>query len=380
MEWLREYAKSDRQKEVVEARIRCGSNRKAAKELGVSRRTVDQIIQRIESYADTQDSISGELCRGKALPGFATKRLSTAYNKDGDPVLQWHIQEAEKQTLEDYQEHVKEVFSDIKPCKPIRAPKRSNSELASCYIIGDHHFGMYAWSEETGGDDYDTEIAEKVLTEAAQKLVARSPDSEVGYLINLGDFLHANDSTSQTPASKNALDTDGRMGRVMRRAGLLIKSLLELMLHKHKTVVLINARGNHDPDASLWLNEVCRAYFHDEPRITIKDNFNKFVWFEFGNNLVVTHHGDKITWAKMYEAITRNLSNEWGKCRYRFGWTGHLHHEESKEIGGMKFERFGVLAPPDAWHAGSGYGASRTMTCIVLHKENGRDTRLEVGV
>lgn len=381
MEEYLPYATTARQVEALNAVIKTKSHRQAAKLLGISSQAVDGLVKRVLKNAGEGGYAPKQNLNHPVIPGFATKRVSTAYNKDGDIALQWHIQEAEKQSLEEIQQGLIEAFSELRGrYKTIPEPKNNNKDLASCYNIGDHHFGMYAWSDETGSDDYDTDIAEKLLISATQKLVARSPDSELGVLINLGDFLHANDSTSTTPASKHALDTDGRMGRVGRRAGLLLKSLIELMLIKHKRVLVINSRGNHDPDASMWLNEVLRAYFCNEKRVEIKDNYNKFVWFTFGRNLVVTHHGDKITWAKMHEAVTRNLSKEWGECRFRYGWTGHLHHESSKEIGGMKFERFGVLAPPDAWHSGSGYGSERTMTCIVLHKEKGRDTRLEVNV
>ncbi|TNF08539.1 MAG: hypothetical protein EP323_01265 [Gammaproteobacteria bacterium] len=264
--------------------------------------------------------------------------------------------------------------------EPTKAPKDADADLMSCYLIGDHHFGMYAWSEETGGDDYDTDISSELLMQTTRRLVDRSPNAETGVLINVGDFLHANDTTSQTPSSKHALDTDGRMGRVGRLAGLLLKALIHRMLKKHKKVVVINARGNHDPDASMWLNEVVRAYFHNEPRVEVKDNFSKFVWFDFGQNLIVVHHGDKIRRSQMYEAVTRNLSEQWGKCKHRFGWTGHIHHKDAEEVGGMMFESWGVLAPPDAWHAASGYVAERSMTCVVLHKERGEEIRYKVKV
>ena len=33
------------------------------------------------------------------------------------------------------------------------------------------------------------------------------------------------------------------------------------MLEVHDEVVIINVRGNHDPDASLWLNEMIKLYY-----------------------------------------------------------------------------------------------------------------------
>ena len=61
-----------------------------------------------------------------------------------------------------------------------------------------------------------------------------------------------------------------------------------------------------------------QMYFENDKRVRVFDNFNKFVWFQFGKNLVVTHHGDKINGARLYESITK-ISAELRPelCRYR---------------------------------------------------------------
>lgn len=381
-EKLASHAKSPRQLEVYKAACEHGSARKAAAALGVARQTVDDILKRLNKHAAIKGYAPDQDLTHPAAPGFATKRISTAYNIDGEISQQWHIQEPEKVALAEIQAGMMQAFKeDLKgKYKTLKAPKTTDKDLMSCYLIGDHHFGMRAWGEETGQGDYDTDIAERLLIETAQRLIDRSPSSEVGALINVGDFLHANDSTATTPASSAQLDVDGRIGKVGRLAGLLLKTLTELMLKKHKRVIVINARGNHDPDSALGLNEVVRAYFYNEPRVTVMDNFNKFIHFEHGNNLVVVHHGDRIKNERIYQATTKNLADAWGRCPHRFGWTGHIHHKEAQEIGGMLFESWGVLPPPDAWHSDSGYGAERSMSCVVLHKDSGEDIRYKVKV
>ncbi|PCI54205.1 MAG: hypothetical protein COB36_10975 [Alphaproteobacteria bacterium] len=379
---LANYAHNTRQAEIYKAVCEHGNCNKAAKVLGVSHQTISASVRKLKVRAAKMGYSPDHDMTHSAAPGFATKRISTAYNQDGDISQQWHIQEPEKVALAEIQEGMLEAFKEdlFGLYNLTEAPEDCNKKLMSCYLIGDHHFGMYAWGEETGQGDYDTEIAEKILIETASKLIARSPASETGALINVGDFLHANDTTAQTPASKVNLDVDGRMGRVGRMAGLLLKTLISLMLQKHKKVIVINARGNHDPDSALGLNEVVRAYFYEEPRVEVMDNFNKFIHFEFGKNLIVVHHGDRIKADRIYQAVTKNLADAWGRCPHRYGWTGHIHHKEAQEIGGMMFESWGVLPPPDAWHSNSGYGAERSMTCVVLHDENGEDIRFKVKI
>ena len=301
---------------------------------------------------------------------------------DGDIVLQWHIQEPERQKLEEliaqFVEGFKDEVSGIHT--PINPPAGIDDDYMVSYIIGDHHLGMLAHHTETMGEDYDVKISQRLLENAVDRLVSVAPAGKVGVLVNLGDFMHVNDSTSSTPNSKNLLDSDGRYSKTIRAASNVIKRTVLRMLEKHAEVWLVNVRGNHDPDAALWLNEVMRLYFEDDPRVHVFDNASKFIWWQWGKNLVVTHHGDRIKMSNLHGSIVSNLRQEWGQAEHTFVWTGHIHHKNQEEYGGALFESWNILAPADAWHAGSGYASSRSMTCVILHKDYGEEGRLKVNV
>jgi len=152
------------------------------------------------------------------------------------------------------------------------------------------------------------------------------------------------------------------------------------MLEKHNQVWLVNVRGNHDPDAALWLNEVMRLYFEEDPRVKVFDNASKFVWWQWGKNLIVTHHGDRIKMANLHGSIVSNLRKQWGESDHTFVWTGHIHHKNQEEYSGALFESWNILAPADSYHAGAGYASSRSMTCVILHKLYGEQGRLKANI
>lgn len=384
MSKVKEAISTARQQEIYEAVQSTDSYTEAAELVGTSRQNVGQVMRHLIKKAAGGQAPEQELNRPCA-PGMATKRVSTAKKiqfEDGSEGYQWHIQEPDKVAMKRAaEEFVAGLSEGIKGKAPkVAPPKTTVEDTMVSYNIGDHHFGMYAWGEETGDDNYDIQASAALLDGAVSRLTSSAPDAQVGLLCNLGDFLHANDSTSQTQQSKHLLDTDGRFGLVARQAGLLIRQLILRMLEKHEEVWVLNARGNHDPDAALWLNNVIEAFFHDEPRVKVLPNYSKFVWFQWGTTLVVTHHGDKMKPRQMYEAITRNLRREWGEADHVYGWVGHIHHKQAEELGGMTIESWNVLAPPDAWHASAGYGASRSMSAVVLHKKHGEICRLKVPV
>jgi hypothetical protein len=280
--------------------------------------------------------------------------------------------------LDSFKEGLKDDLKGLaKPVKKSKAKKQKDRMAVT--IVGDHHLGMLAWTPETGADPWDLQIAQDTLIKGVDKLLASTGDCAVGVLLNVGDMIHANNLKGETGAG-TPLDVDGRAGKTIRAAGNLFQIIVTRMLQQYDQVWLINARGNHDPDASLWLNEMLRMYYEKEKRVKVFDNFNKFIHFEWGNNFVITHHGDKIRTRQLYEAITRDYAQEWGRTKYRFAWTGHIHHKQAEELGGLTWESWSVLPPPDAWHSASGYGSQRSISCVVLDKEHGEFSRFKVGI
>ena len=377
------YCTTDRQRAIIEMHERGMGYTTIAKELDCSKWSVRDVVKTVQGRAEIQGYSPQHDMRHTVPDTFKVRGVSTYYNDEGKPVGQWVKSIADKEAmleaaLEAFKAGFLEEIDGL--YKPIEAPQAAkNSDRLSAYLIGDHHLSALCWSPETGGDDWDTNIAQDVLIKAVDKLVSAAGESEVGALINLGDFLHANSSDNKT-AKGTPVDVDGRLGRVIRVVGNLFRVLITRMLETHKEVWLINVRGNHDPDASLWLNEMMRLYFASEPRVKVFDNFSKWTHFEWGETLVVMHHGDRIKTQGLYEAVTRDYAEQWGRTKYRYLYHGHIHHRTVTELGGLHLESFGVLCPPDAYHSASGYGSARSMSCVILDKNYGEHSRFKVGI
>ena len=380
---LLDYCTTERQTQVITLHLEGLGYQKIGDKLGVSKWVARDIIKNIKRKAAMQGHSPDHDMVHTVPDGFLVKGVSTYYNDEGKPVGQWVKSASDKErqleiALEAFKAGLLDEIDGLH--RPVKAPEATkNGDRLSAYLIGDHHLNALCWSPETGGDDWDTNIAQDVLIKAVDKLVSAAGDAEVGALINLGDFLHANSGDNKT-AKGTPVDVDGRLGRVIRVVGNLFKVLITRMLETHKEVWLINVRGNHDPDASLWLNEMMRLYFHNEPRVKVFDNFSKWIHFEWGQTLVVMHHGDRVKTQALYEAVTRDYAEEWGRSKYRYLYHGHIHHRTVTEMGGLHLESFGVLCPPDAYHSASGYGSARSMSCVILDKNYGEHSRFKVGI
>ena len=176
MEHLLEFA-SERQAEIIQALITHGSQRKAAEALGISNGTVSDAIRRVKRKAAHQ-GISPEHDMVHGVPdGFMTKGVSTMYGPDGEVRAQW-VKSQIDNSREAITEAIAGLTEDLPKEAPTPSPAASEGHLLTVYPVGDHHFGMLAWGEETGGEDFDLKRGEELLTGAMGHLTTISPASK----------------------------------------------------------------------------------------------------------------------------------------------------------------------------------------------------------
>ena len=374
--------KTKTQIEYLKAVIECGTNNKAAKKLGVNRRSVDKSIKAVERKAASVGVAPHRDLTRQTAEGFEAKRISTAYKDDGSVALQWVIQEPHKRDMRAKIEALLDgLTDDLKGLKkPQKPPKEVDEDYCAMYLIGDHHFGMLADSDtKLDDDDWDVKIATRVLINATNRLANRVGNAKTGVLVNVGDFFHA-DSSANTTTAGTPVDVDTRIGKTFKLAGRLFQFLIDKMLEIHEEVVVINVRGNHDSDMACHLSSFLELLDSKEPRVDVVKNYSKFIHWEWGNNLFVYHHGDRIKPEQILQTVVTNLDEEWSRCKNRYCHLGHIHHHVEREIGSLNYSWWGSLTSADQWHSDSGYGANRSMTAIVYHKDYGEDSRVKINV
>jgi hypothetical protein len=373
---------TDRQRQYLEATIETGSHTKAAAKLGISRRAVDRGIKVVEAKAASVGVAPHRDLTRQTAEGFEAKRISTAYKEDGSVALQWVIQEPHKRDMRAKIEAMLEgLTDDLDGLKePAKAPQEVMEDYCAMYLIGDHHFGMLADSDtKLDDDDWDVKIATKVLINATNRLANRVGNAKTGVLVNVGDFFHA-DSSANTTTAGTPVDVDTRIGKTFKLAGRLFQFLIDKMLEMHEEVVVINVRGNHDSDMACHLSSCLDLLYSKEPRVDVVKNYSKFIHWEWGNNLFIYHHGDRIKPEQILQTVVTNLDEEWSRCKNRYCHLGHIHHHVEREIGSLNYSWWGSLTSADQWHSDSGYGANRSMTAIVYHKDYGEDSRVKINV
>jgi hypothetical protein len=306
------------------------------------------------------------------------KRTATLVDQTGKVSQQWVIEEPRAEARRQlWEEFAVALAGDIPRVAPTAGPARVSSDFCAVYPVGDHHIGMYSWAEETGGD-YDLGIAESLLAQSMNHLVSSVPSCETALIAVIGDFLHYDSTRAETPLHKNMLDADGRAFKMVQVAVRALRQLINAALEHHATVHLILEPGNHDPHSTTILSVCLDAMYENEPRLIVDTSPRHFHYFEWGANLIGTHHGHGVKMEALPGIMAADQAPAWGRTVFRHWFTGHIHHKRHHDLPGCSVESLRILPPLDAHAAQHGYRSARGMVSIILHKLMGEVARYSV--
>ena len=307
------------------------------------------------------------------------KGVSALVDAEGRTVQQW-IKTREDDVAREAA--IKAAIEALKSKIPRELPVAyrrhpTNDDLLNQFTVTDLHLGCLAWSEETGGDDYDLKIAEQLLVDWFAAAIYMSPPAKTAVFAQLGDLLHHDSHLSITPTHAHVLDADSRFQKIVRVVIRTLRRVIAMLLDKHEHVHLVMCDANHDPAAGCWLREMFAAFFENEPRITVDSSAGTYYAYEHGLTGLFYHHGHRRKINDVDSVFAGRFREMFGRTKYAYAHVGHLHSDELKSTNLMKVERHETLAAPDAYAANGGWISGRSAKVITysrLHGEVGRIT------
>lgn len=312
--------------------------------------------------------------------GHTVKGVSALTDPEGRILAQWTKTREDDASTQDLIAALQEAFAAYEGLGALPEFEGSpDLESLTLYPLPDLHLGMMAWGAETG-ESYDLKIAETLIRQSMDRLIAASPASETAVILGLGDLFHANDQSNRTPRSGHQLDVDGRFPKVLRAGVNLMMHIIGRAAQKHPRVVVRILPGNHDPESSLALAVALSVFYAGNIRITIDDSPSPHWYMRHGKVLLAGTHGHTLKPPAMAMMLATDRPADWGASVYRHMVFGHVHHESAKEIGGVRVESFSSPAAKDAYATAGGYRSGRALNAITYHAEHGEISRNRVNI
>jgi hypothetical protein len=246
--------------------------------------------------------------------------------------------------------------------KSVKAAKRDAPWQV--LVIADPHFGKYAWGKTTGGDDYDLDIAARLVADTGTQLLgtgnAHKPARRT--IAFVGDLFHY-DRPDGSTTSGTPLERDGRLQKMI---AVGCDSLLSIVQQSAETVptdvVIVN--GNHDEVLSWTFQRIMQERFRGSKSVSVKPDFTGRQYLTHGRNLLGFAHGHRAK-RKLPQIMALEASSQWSECPYREWHTGHFHSQAAEwqrpieTLDGVIVRTAPALCPPDDWHSVNGFIGSR---------------------
>lgn len=238
--------------------------------------------------------------------------------------------------------------------------------------IPDLHVGKLAWAPETGHGSYDVKLAKQAFWDALEILLVRSrmhgPFERILFTIG-NDLLHA-DTLTGTTTKGTQLETDSRFPKAFTAARELMCEAIDT-LRVYAPVLGVVVSGNHDRLSAWTLGHSLECYFRNTADVQIDNRPTLRKYVEFGNNLLMLTHGDKVGKQKLPLLMAREEPAAWGRTRNHEVHLGHLHQEHVSEYSGVRVRIIPSLSAADAYHAENGYVSQRAAEAFVWDREEG---------
>lgn len=333
-------------------------------------------IPKVAELIREQQGEAGPLREMHIAPeGYLVKGTSTLLDNAGQVRAQWvktTIDQDKFRAMVDAA--CRAAAEKIEPIQRVKAPSRTEADLATLYTLTDSHVGMLAWGREAG-EPWDLGIAERVLTGTICSLMESAPPSEVGIVNQLGDFLHFDSLRPVTPEHGHILDADSRYQKVVEVAVRILRRVVEHALSKHKRVQVYMHEGNHDEAGSVWLRVLFSALYENNPRVRVEKSPLPYVAYQHGKTFLGFHHGHLAKNASLPLLFAAKFAEMWGATTKRYIHVGHRHSVEEKEHPGIKVVQHPTLAAADAYAARGGWLSERQTTAMTYSKERGEIAR-----
>lgn len=261
------------------------------------------------------------------------------------------------------------VYPDIK-----RGPVKDGHLLV--LNPADVHIGKLAVALETG-DSYNREIAVRRVREGVAGILEKAVSYNIERILLIigNDKLHV-DSQGNTTTKGTRQDVDGMWYEHFMTAQALDVEILETLL----TVAPVHVqydRSNHDDTLGFCLAQVLQAWFRNHKDVTFDVSPAPRKYHLYGKNLIGSTHGDKTKPDALHRLMTEERPGDWGVCKHRYFYAGHVHHKVSKDVGSVCVEYMRSPSGTDSWHSGAGYSHSpKAIEGFIHHAEYGQIARL----
>lgn len=241
--------------------------------------------------------------------------------------------------------------------------KRDNIENMILIDIADLHLNKFS-------DDYDMKMAKTRFNNAIDTFLNETSAEECIFVI--GEDYFNIDTINKTTTKGTPQDTEVDVYKMFDFGlKLMIETLHTLSVFFDKVNVIL-IQGNHDKLLSYMLVKALEHYNFEKGNIVFNSEIKSRKYIEYGNSLIGLGHLDTENKKQKQFLMQNEVKEMYGKSKYNYFISGHLHNYSVEEIGGVQYIRLPSLSGSDNWHNEMGYiTQTKSAIAIEFNKDRG---------
>lgn len=264
--------------------------------------------------------------------------------------------------VEELKNVIDSCFDKVDFSRPI-LNKRDNIENMILIDIADLHLNKFS-------DDYDMEMARTRFNNAIDTFLNETSAEECIFVI--GEDYFNIDTINKTTTKGTPQDTEVDVYKMFDFGlKLMIETLHTLSVFFDKVNVIL-IQGNHDKLLSYMLVKALEHYNFEKGNIVFNSEIKSRKYIEYGNSLIGLGHLDTENKKQKQFLMQNEVKEMYGKSKYNYFISGHLHNYSVEEVGGIQYIRLPSLSGSDNWHNEMGYiTQTKSAIAIEFNKDRG---------
>ena len=192
------------------------------------------------------------------------------------------------------------------------------------------------------------------------------------------DGMNSEGYSRATTKGTSQHDSAGWQETFVGYCNLMVRAIN--LLTQTAPVDVIVIQGNHDYERMFYSGEFLRAFFLNDERVTVDNNYNSRKYYEYGTNMIMFTHGDKEKPANMPLIMATEEPMMFSRTTHREVHCGHVHKEMVNEYRGIKVRFIPSICGNDEWHKMMGYEARRTGQAHIWNRGRGYEGYLQTNI
>jgi len=267
-----------------------------------------------------------------------------------------------------------EIISILEEYSPKVEKKYEAVEDPTVYEISlpDIHYGKL--------DGQTLDEAEDVYMNTVKDLMNKASGLNIErILLPIGnDGMNSEGYSRATTKGTSQHDSAGWQETFIGYCNLMVRAINFLAQTAPVDVIVI--QGNHDYERMFYSGEFLRAFYINDNRICVDNNYDSRKYYKYGTNMIMFTHGDKEKKAEMPLIMATEEPEMFAQTTHREVHCGHFHKEMVNEYRGIKVRFIPSICGNDEWHKMMGYEAKRTGQAHIWNKLRGYEGYLQTNV